>query len=139
MVRRIAGAGLQDIPTTSQTKALHAVKYAAVGPIAVHFPERLETNEQLKAEFPDWDLDLIASKTGIEARYIAAPDECASDLAAAACEKLFSKFGVDRKSISRMETGAFSPRLDNVFNVAARNTKKRERIMQCAPRLTACR
>lgn len=34
-------------------------------------------------------------------------------------EALAERCGVDRKSISRMETGAFSPRLDNVFNVAA--------------------
>jgi putative transcriptional regulator len=33
-------------------------------------------------------------------------------------EALAERCGVDRKSISRMETGAFSPRLDNVFNVA---------------------
>jgi putative transcriptional regulator len=34
-------------------------------------------------------------------------------------EALAEACGIDRKSISRMETGAFSPRLDNVFNVAA--------------------
>jgi putative transcriptional regulator len=34
-------------------------------------------------------------------------------------EALAERCGVDRKSISRMETGAFSPRLDSVFNVAA--------------------
>ena len=33
-------------------------------------------------------------------------------------EALAERCGVDRKSISRMETGAFSPRLDSVFSVA---------------------
>ena len=33
-------------------------------------------------------------------------------------EALAERCGIDRKSISRMETGAFSPRLDSVFNVA---------------------
>ena len=33
-------------------------------------------------------------------------------------EALAERCGVDRKSISRMETGAFSPRLDSVVNVA---------------------
>jgi putative transcriptional regulator len=33
-------------------------------------------------------------------------------------EALAERCGVDRKSISRMETGTFSPRLDSVFNVA---------------------
>ena len=60
-----------------------AVKYAAIGPIALHFPERVETNDELSALFPKWDLDLIYSKTGIQARHIAAPDECASDLGVA--------------------------------------------------------
>jgi 3-oxoacyl-[acyl-carrier-protein] synthase III len=75
------------------------VNYAAVGPIAVHLPERVETNAQLKAEFPSWDMDLIYEKTGIAARHIAAPGECASDLAVAASQKLFHDYDVDPRSI----------------------------------------
>jgi 3-oxoacyl-[acyl-carrier-protein] synthase III len=75
------------------------VKYAAVGPIAVHLPERVETNAQLKAEFPSWDLDLIFEKTGIAARHIAAEGECASDLAVAAATRLFHDYDVDPQSI----------------------------------------
>jgi len=75
------------------------VKYAAVGPIAVHLPERVETNAQLKAEFPGWDMDLIYEKTGIRSRHIAAEGECASDLAAAAAQKLFQQYDVDPASI----------------------------------------
>jgi 3-oxoacyl-[acyl-carrier-protein] synthase-3 len=75
------------------------VKYAAIGPVAIHLPERVETNEDLRALFPKWDLDLIYSKTGIAERHIAAPDECASDLGVAAAEKLFAQFGVDRDTI----------------------------------------
>jgi len=75
------------------------VKYAAVGPIAVHLPEKIETNDDLKAEFPQWDLSLIAEKTGIHARHIAAENECASDLGVKAAEKLFTDFDVDRSSI----------------------------------------
>ena len=73
------------------------MKYAAIGPIAVHLPEKVETNDQLKAEFPNWDLDLIASKTGIEQRHIAAPDECASDLGVAAAKKLFEECDIDSR------------------------------------------
>jgi len=76
-----------------------AVKYAAIGPIAVHLPERVETNEQLGAEFPQWDLDLIYAKTGILSRHIAAPDECASDLGVAAAEKLFKSQNIDPASV----------------------------------------
>ena len=76
------------------------MKYAAVGPIAVHFPERVETNAQLKAEFPDWDMDLIFEKTGIAARHIAAPNECASRIwPVAAAQQAVSR--TRRRSASR--------------------------------------
>jgi len=75
------------------------VPFAAVGPIAVHLPEQVETNDDLQAEFPNWDLNLIYSKTGIAARHIAAPNETASDLGVAACEKLFEQHDIDPKSI----------------------------------------
>lgn len=73
--------------------------FAEIGPIAVHFPERQESNAELQAAFPHWDLPLIEEKTGIKSRYIAADNETASDLAVAACEKLFNDQGVDRDSI----------------------------------------
>jgi 3-oxoacyl-[acyl-carrier-protein] synthase-3 len=75
------------------------VKHAAIGPIAVHFPERVETNDQLQTAQPGWDMKIIGSKTGIFKRYIAAPDECSSDLGVAAAERLFEEKGVDRDSI----------------------------------------
>jgi len=75
------------------------VNYAAVGPISVYLPERVETNAQLKAEFPGWDMDLIYEKTGIATRHLAAPNECASDLAAAAARRLFRDYDIDPQSI----------------------------------------
>lgn len=73
--------------------------FAEIGPIALHFPERCETNQQLQEMFPEWDIPLIEEKTGIHSRYIAAPNETAADLAVAACEKLFRDQGVARESI----------------------------------------
>lgn len=83
----------------SPARAYPEVKYAEVGPIAVHLPQRVETNEQLQAEFPNWDMKLISSKTGIHARHIAADDECASDLGVAAAQKLFREHDIDPQSI----------------------------------------
>lgn len=83
----------------SSPEAPAAVQHASIGPIAVHFPERSETNEQLQAEYPSWDLPLIGSKTGIQRRFIAAPEETASDLGVAAAEKLFENFNIDPQSI----------------------------------------
>ena len=75
------------------------MKYAAIGPIAIHLPTRVETNEELKQEFPSWEMDVIYEKTGIAARHIAAPEECASDLGVAAAEKLFREHNIDPQSI----------------------------------------
>jgi len=44
-------------------------------------------------------MELIASKTGIHNRHIAAADETSSDLGVAACEKLFSDYDIDPASI----------------------------------------
>jgi len=73
--------------------------YAAIGHIAIYLPETVEDNERLGAEFPRWNMDLIYAKTGIRARHIATPDQCASDLGVAAGERLFSRYQIDRESI----------------------------------------
>jgi 3-oxoacyl-[acyl-carrier-protein] synthase-3 len=62
-------------------------------------PPNKRTNEALATEFKDWEVDKIYAKTGIAVRGIAAPDECASDLAVAAAERLFESGEVDRASI----------------------------------------
>ena len=75
------------------------MKYAAIGPIAVHLPETVETNEELKAAYPSWDMDLIYTKTGIAQRHLAAPGECASDLGVAAARELFEQYHIDPATI----------------------------------------
>jgi 3-oxoacyl-[acyl-carrier-protein] synthase-3 len=65
----------------------------------IHLPDRVETNDQLQAEFPKWDLERIYEKTGISARHIAAPDECASDLGVQAAQRLFEQYSIDPGSI----------------------------------------
>jgi 3-oxoacyl-[acyl-carrier-protein] synthase-3 len=63
---------------------------AVVRAIEYHLPERVLTNEELAAAFPDWTAEKMAAKTGIVERRLAAPEECASDLAVKAAEKLFA-------------------------------------------------
>jgi 3-oxoacyl-[acyl-carrier-protein] synthase-3 len=75
------------------------MKYASIGPIAVHLPETVEDNDDLAAEFPNWNMNLIYAKTGIRARRIAAPGECVSDLGVSAAEKLFAEHRIDRSTI----------------------------------------
>ncbi len=73
--------------------------YASIGPIAVHLPTRVETNDELRRLHPDWDIDLIEEKTGIRERHLAADGETASDLAFRAVEQLFDLAAVDRREI----------------------------------------
>jgi 3-oxoacyl-[acyl-carrier-protein] synthase-3 len=65
------------------------IMFAAIRAIDYHLPEHTLTNEELAQAFPDWTLDKITAKTGIVQRHLAAPEECASDLAVAAAQKLF--------------------------------------------------
>jgi 3-oxoacyl-[acyl-carrier-protein] synthase-3 len=75
------------------------MKFASIGPIAIHLPEKVEDNDYLAAEFPRWDMPMIYAKTGVRQRHIAGPNECASDLGVAAAEKLFTQHDIDRGSI----------------------------------------
>ncbi len=75
------------------------MKFASVGPIAIHLPETVEDNGRLASQFPDWNMDLVYAKTGVRTRYIAAEGECASDLGVAASEKLFGGHGIDRRTV----------------------------------------
>ena len=75
------------------------MKYASIGPIAVHFPEKVETNDELQAAFPAWDMPRIEEKTGIARRHIAAENELASDLGVQAAQKLFREQNIDPESI----------------------------------------
>jgi 3-oxoacyl-[acyl-carrier-protein] synthase III len=75
------------------------VKYASIGPIAVHFPQRVETNAELQAAYPSWDMAVIGEKTGIHRRHIAAENELSSDLGVIAAQKLFDEQNIDPASI----------------------------------------
>ena len=71
---------------------------AIINAIEYHLPQTRLSNENLGEEFPDWSVEKISAKTGIDARRIAAPDECSSDLAVLAANKLFAQ-GIDRSKV----------------------------------------
>ncbi|MHB8902653.1 MAG: ketoacyl-ACP synthase III, partial [Thermoguttaceae bacterium] len=75
------------------------MKYGAIGPIASYVPEAKETNEQLAAENPGWDMGVIFEKTGIHTRHIAKPDQCVSDMGVEAAQRLFARHDIDPRSV----------------------------------------
>ena len=72
---------------------------AYIKAIAYYLPEKVVTNEQLVEEFPEWSVDKIAKKVGINVRHIAADDETAGDMAFKAAEKLIVENGIDKSTI----------------------------------------
>jgi 3-oxoacyl-[acyl-carrier-protein] synthase-3 len=62
---------------------------AALSAIEYYLPKRTVSTADLAEQFPEWSVEKIDEKTGIRERHIAAPNECASDMAVAAAQKLF--------------------------------------------------
>lgn len=67
--------------------------------IEYYLPEKLENNEDLLIDNPQWEMGKIFEKTGISTRCIAEKNQCASDLGIRAAEKVLTKSCLDRKKI----------------------------------------
>lgn len=67
---------------------------AYVKAVSYFLPETELTNADLSEAFPEWSVQKIGAKTGIQTRHIAGEDTFSSDLAAAAAERVFSESGV---------------------------------------------
>lgn len=63
---------------------------AFIKAISYYLPEKIVTNEQLVEEFPEWTVEKIADKVGVNKRHIAG-NETISDMAVKAAENLFSE------------------------------------------------
>ena len=65
--------------------------------IEINFPSTILYNSELSAIQPDYNMDRLSKKIGIEQRYVCSPNETALDLAVGACEKVLKN--EDRNSI----------------------------------------
>lgn len=82
---------------------------AVIRAIEYHVPERVLTNAQIAEENPEWPVEELEAKLGIAERRIAADDECASDLAVKAAEKLFASGACQPKDIDHILLCTQSP------------------------------
>ncbi|MDQ7878765.1 ketoacyl-ACP synthase III [Microbacterium sp. QXD-8] len=82
---------------------------ARIAAVDYFLPPAVLTNEDLAAQFPEWSVEKIAAKTGIDRRHISGPDEFSSDLATAAGEALFANHGIDPHSIEYLIVCTQSP------------------------------
>lgn len=72
---------------------------AYIKAISYYLPEKILTNEALAKEFPNWTVEKVANKVGINQRHIAAENQTATDMAVEAAEMLFKEHNIDRKTI----------------------------------------
>lgn len=72
---------------------------AYIKDISYYLPENVVTNDMLVSDFPEWSVDKIASKIGVNKRHVTVSDETASDLAIKAAEELFKNETVRKVDI----------------------------------------
>ena len=63
---------------------------AYIKQISYYLPQRILSNEKLVEEFPEWTVDKIASKVGVNNRHVAGEQETALDMAVAVANNLFA-------------------------------------------------
>lgn len=72
---------------------------AFIKALSYYLPEKVMSNEELVREFPEWSVEKVAQKVGVNYRHLAAEDETACDLAEKAAIKMFDEYGVDPSDI----------------------------------------
>ena len=82
---------------------------AFIKAISYYLPEKVVTNEELVKEFPEWSVDKVAQKVGVDSRHLAAEGETAGDMAEKAARKLFEEYRIDPSSIDFLMLCTQSP------------------------------
>lgn len=82
---------------------------ARIAAVDYFLPDEVLTNEDLSREFPEWSVEKISAKTGVDRRHISAADEFSSDLAIAAGRALLENQRIDPKSIDYLIVCTQSP------------------------------
>lgn len=77
--------------------------------ISYYLPEKVLTNEELLKEFPEWSVDKVAQKVGVDSRHLAGENETAGDMAEKAARKLFEEYQIDPKTIDFLMLCTQSP------------------------------
>lgn len=73
---------------------------AFINGISYYLPDKVVTNQQLSVEFPEWSVEKIANKIGINNRHIAAENETSLDMAISAVELFFHEHSnINKKEI----------------------------------------
>ena len=82
---------------------------AFIKAISYYLPERVLTNAELVREFPEWSVDKVAQKVGVDSRHLAAGNETAGDMAEKAAKKLFEEYQIAPETIDFLMLCTQSP------------------------------
>ena len=82
---------------------------AFIDKISCYLPEEARTNADISAQFPEWPVEKIAKKVGINERRVSALEELSSDMAVKAGEKFFQEHEMDRSSVDFLIVCSQSP------------------------------
>ena len=77
--------------------------------ISYYLPANTVTNEDLIKEFPEWSVDKVADKVGVNIRHLAATNETAGDMAEQAARKLFAEYHINPSEIDFLMLCTQSP------------------------------
>ena len=72
---------------------------AFIKAISYYLPEKVVTNEELVKEFPEWSVEKVSQKVGVDSRHLAARSETAGDMAEKAALKLFEDYNMKPSDI----------------------------------------
>lgn len=72
---------------------------AYIKAISYYLPEKIVTNEELVKEFPEWSVEKVAKKVGVNSRHLAGENETAGDMAEKAARKLFEEYNISPNEI----------------------------------------
>lgn len=76
------------------------MKRAYLKAISYYLPEQVLANEELVNEFPEWTVEKVANKVGIDSRHISAKNETAGDMAEKAARNLFDEWNIESQNIN---------------------------------------
>ena len=82
---------------------------AYIKAISYYLPEKVVTNKELLKEFPEWSVDKVAQKVGVDSRHIASENETAGDMAEKAARRLFEEYQIDPKTVDFLLLCSQSP------------------------------
>ena len=82
---------------------------AYIKAISYYLPEKVVTNGDLAKAFPEWSVDKIAQKVGVDIRHVAGDNETAGDMAEKAARNLLDEYRIDPASIDFLMLCTQSP------------------------------